>query len=368
MTPLLFNRRPFPVLLAHWAAWIIIYSLSYLPTALNAPRINWTLFYQQYLGLSSVNFFLFYVVAFYLLRGLGMQKTRWIWLAISCIVLVILFTYLKFRLYTYFTGQALYNNINAPEFLKQRWHKETTKPLGIFSYHFRSYFQANLFYSFSIVVVAIAYRSVIAWYLQEKSRRELENQKLKAELAFLESQINPHFLFNALNNIYALSVQENSKLTGNSLLKLSDLLRYMLYEKEEAGDLVPLDKEILHINNYIDLEKIRHRGPIHIDFSIQGEINGKMVVPLLIFPLIENACKHGILTDAKSPVTILLNVTEDRLEFSLANYCNNYQKDKAGGIGVQNVKKRLELIYGAQHSFQEIKTGNRYTVNLNIPL
>jgi LytS/YehU family sensor histidine kinase len=225
-----------------------------------------------------------------------------------------------------------------------------------------------MFYSFSVIIIAIAYRSVIAWQLQEKKRRDLENQKLKAELAFLESQVNPHFLFNALNNIYSLSVLENSKLTGQSLLKLSDLLRYMLYEKEEAGDLVPLDKEVQHINNYIDLEKIRHRGPIYIDFSIEGDIQGKMVVPLLIFPLIENACKHGILTDAKNPVTILLKVTGERLQFTLANYCNNYQKDKASGIGIRNVKKRLELIYGTKHTFEETKTDNRYTVNLNLPL
>jgi len=368
LTPLIFTRRPFPVLLAHWAAWIIIYSLSYLPTALNAASINWTGFYRQYLVLGTINFILFYLVALYLMRRMGIQKTKWIWLSISCIALIVLFTYGKFRITTYWLEQALHNNIPAPAFLKKRWLKETTEPLGLFSYRFRSYFQTNIINSFSIVVIAIAYRSIIAWYLEGKNRRELENQKLKAELAFLESQVNPHFLFNALNNIYSLSVLENSKLTGNSLLKLSDLLRYMLYEKEEAGDLVPLDKEIMHINNYIDLEKIRHRGPIYIDFSIEGDIAGKMVVPLLIFPLIENACKHGILTDAKNPVTILLKVTESRLEFSLANLCNNYEKDKAGGIGVQNVKKRLELIYGAQHTFLETKTDNRYTVNLNIPL
>ena len=350
-----FAKRPLLTFLIHWAAWILLYSFTYLPVAFNASKLNWEFFTHNYIVIGSVNFLLFYLVAFRLLPQVGIKKRRWIWLTIICLLLVIVFTFLKFRLELYRTEQALANmNLTKyPAFLKARWQKTVQAPAGLFSYAFRSFMQSNILFSFSIVFIAFSDRLLIAWVIQEKNRVLLENQKLKAELAFLEMQINPHFLFNALNNIYSLSVLENSKLTGNSLLKLSDLLRYMLYEKADNGNMILLDKEVRHINNYIDLEKMRHLETIYIHFAIEGDLGGKKIAPLLLFPLIENACKHGVLTDVKNPVIILLKVTSEHLEFSLTNKCNNYKKDKAGGIGIQNVKKRLELIYGDRHSFEE---------------
>ena len=156
---------------------------------------------------------------------------------------------------------------------------------GFFSYRFRTYFQTNILTNVSIVIVAFAYRLLLIWFQQEKIRTKLENQKLQAELSFLKMQVNPHFLFNALNNIYSLAVIEDSKRTGVSILKLSELMRYMLYEKEDSESKVSLDREIRHINSYIDLVKLRHLDDIHINFSIEGDINGKRIAPLLLFPL-----------------------------------------------------------------------------------
>ncbi|MBO9204708.1 MULTISPECIES: sensor histidine kinase [Niastella] len=368
MTPPLFSRRPLPVLLAHWVTWILLYALTYLPVLLNASKINWTVFAHDYLVMSSINFILFYLVAFFLIDRIGIQKLRWLWLSIICLGLVVLFTYGKFWLTNYWTEQALQNTSQLPAFFRQRWLKETQSPLGLFSYRFRIYFQTNFYYTFSIVIVAIAYRSALAWYLQEKNRRELENQKLRAELSYLQMQVNPHFLFNALNNIYSLSVIENSKLTGGSILKLSDLLRYMLYEKADEHNKVPLEKEIRHINSYIDLEKMRHFERIYFNFSIEGEIRNKQIAPLLLFPLVENAFKHGVLNDPGNPVTLRLNVTDQQLHFCLENFKNNHLKDKVGGIGVPNVKKRLSLIYGNQFTFSETQNGETYKVKIQLPL
>jgi LytS/YehU family sensor histidine kinase len=181
-------------------------------------------------------------------------------------------------------------------------------------------------------------------------------------------QVNPHFLFNALNNIYSLAVIEDSKMTGNSILKLSDLLRYMLYEKEDTESKVSLDREIDHINSYIDLEKLRHLGQMYVNFSIEGDVNGKRIVPLLLFPLLENAFKHGILTEKDKPVSIDLKITDRHLEFAISNFKNNYQKDTVGGIGLQNVKKRLDLIYGEAYKFDIDQGEDRFTVNLLLPL
>jgi LytS/YehU family sensor histidine kinase len=181
-------------------------------------------------------------------------------------------------------------------------------------------------------------------------------------------QVNPHFLFNALNNIYSLAIIEDSKRTGGSILKLSELMRYMLYEKEDKEGKVSLDKEIRYINSYIDLIKLRHLDDIHINFSIEGDINGKLIAPLLMFPLIENAFKHGVLTEKEKPVNIDLKITDQQMKFSISNFNNSYQKDDVGGIGLQNVKKRLDLIYGEKYKLDINKTEDRFNVNLLLPL
>jgi LytS/YehU family sensor histidine kinase len=282
-------------------------------------------------------------------------------------MLAVLFSYLKFRLEIYHTNILLQRTQkNLPAYLQNR--KPITESLSFFSYRFRSYFQNNIYYTLSIVFIAFAYRLLLAWYLQDKIRKDLENQKLQAELSYLKMQVNPHFLFNALNNIYSLSVMENSKKTGESIMKLSELMRYVLYEKEDAQNKVSLDKEIKHINSFIDLEKLRHEGDTYINFSIEGTPNGKRVAPLLLFPLIENAFKHGILTDASKPVNIELKISNNTLDFSLQNFKNSYFKDEAGGIGIQNVNRRLELLYGKNYTLNVKESPDKFFVDLQLPL
>jgi len=279
------------------------------------------------------------------------------------LMLAILVTYLRFRLQMAWAEYAMD---------KGGWNKFSRKPLNdsysFFSYRFRTYFQTNILTIISIVILAFAYRLLLIWFQQEKIRSELENQKLRAELSFLKMQVNPHFLFNALNNIYSLSVIENTKRTSNSILKLSELMRYMLYEKEDTENKVSLDKEIHHINSYIDLEKLRHQDDIYVNFSIEGDTNGKRVPPLLLFPLVENAFKHGVLSEKEKPLTIELKISEHRLNFLIDNYNNHYQKDKVGGIGVPNVKKRLDLLYANKYTLDIDHTKERYILNLNLPL
>jgi len=289
---------------------------------------------------------------------------RWFWIVATSLVLAIIFTYLRFRLQASYTEHLFNKNPMLNKFPR----RASTDSLSFFSYRFRTYFQSNILTTVSVVVVAFAYRLLLLWFQQEKVRKELENQKLQAELSFLKMQVNPHFLFNALNNIYSLSVMEKSTKTGQSVMKLSELMRYVLYEKEDSENRVSLEKEIRHINSYIDLEKLRHPGDVYINFSIEGEINGKRIVPLLLFPLIENACKHGILTDARKPVDINLKVTDHQLNFSIENSINSYQKDEVGGIGLPNVYKRLDLLYGKRYTLEVSKAPDRFIVNLQLPL
>jgi len=246
--------------------------------------------------------------------------------------------------------------------------KASTDSLGFFSYRFRTYFQIHILTNVSIVVVAFAYRLLFLWFQQEKIRKELENQKLQAELSFLKLQVNPHFLFNALNNIYSLAVMEKSKRTGDSIMKLSDLIRYMLYEKEDEENKVSLDTEIRHINSFIDLQKLRYTEDIYIEFSIEGETTGKKIPPLLLFPLIENSCKHGIVNNPEKAVSIQIKVTDHLFDFLIHNFKNDYQKDETGGIGLENVRKRLALLFPNRHTLDIKETSREFSVELHLPL
>lgn len=359
-----FRKSGLFVFLVHWLAWLALHFIAFLPTLVNSQIRDWENFAFTHILLVTINFLLFYVVAFYIIPRMATLQRKWFWLVAVSMLLAILVTYLKFRLQTSYTDYLL----NKNPMLNKFPHKPSTEPLGFFSYRFRTYFQTNILTNVSVAVVAFAYRLLLLWFQQEKIRKELENQKLQAELSFLKMQVNPHFLFNALNNIYSLAVMEKSKKTGDSIMKLSELMRYVLYEKEDAENKVSLVKEIRHINSYIDLEKLRHPGDIYINFSIEGEVGDKRVAPLLLFPLIENACKHGILTDPQKPVTIQLKVVDHSVDFCIENFINSYQKDKIGGIGIQNVQKRLGLLYGKTCKLDIKQTNEKFVANLHLPL
>ena len=357
-----FKRNRFLVFLIHWMAWLVLHFIVFLPTLVNMTKIAWDSFLYTHFLLVTTNFLLFYIVAFYIMPYLANFRKKWLLVVIASLILAIIFTYLRFRLEAYRNEQLMSSWLNKFP------RNVVPESLGFFSYRFRTYFQTHILTNVSIIVIAFAYRLLMIWFQQEKIRAELENQKLQAELSFLKMQVNPHFLFNALNNIYSLAVIEDSKKTGTSILKLSELMRYMLYEKEDTESKVSLDKEIQHINSYIDLEKLRHLGDIYVNFSIEGDINGKRIAPLLIFPLIENAFKHGVLTEKDKPVNVDLKITGQQLKFSITNHNNGYEKDIVGGIGLQNVKKRLDLIYGGRYKLDINKSEDRFTVDLLLPL
>jgi len=364
LLPPFFKGNPLFIFLVHWLAWLLLHFITFFPTLVNMKIVAWDTFLFTHIVLVSINLILFYIVAFYIMPSKATLAKTWFWVLIVSLLLAIVFTFAKFRLEMYWSQ---YKWDTDP--LLSRWSRRPSfEGLGPFSYRFRTYFQTNILINVSIVIFAFTYRLLLGWSRQQKISRELRNEKLQAELSFLKMQVNPHFLFNALNNIYSLAVLENSRRTGNSILKLSELMRYMLYEKEDANNRVSLDKEIRHLNSYIDLEKLRHQEDIYINFSIEGETQGKTMAPLLLFPLIENACKHGLLNDPEKPVEIQLKVDDHHLNFSISNFNNDYLKDRAGGIGIPNVQKRLDLLYGTNYSVDINKTDERFYVNLRLPL
>ncbi len=207
---------------------------------------------------------------------------------------------------------------------------------------FWSYYLSTFFTSLIFVFLSTVLKFTLDWFLNERIQRDLENQRLSAELAFLKSQINPHFLFNSLNTIYSLAYQKSAT-TPDAILKLSEIMRYMLYECNDNK--VDLAKELQYLQNYIDLQKIRFGSKGNVDFEVTGTVDGQQIVPLLLISFIENAFKHGVASDPESPILIRIEVYPERLLFKTENKKHQYNKDPEGGIGLINVKRRLNLLY-----------------------
>jgi len=206
---------------------------------------------------------------------------------------------------------------------------------------------------------------IIAWYLTQKQKAELINQNQASELALLRSQINPHFLFNTLNNIYSL-VYKKSDNAPEAVMKLSSIMRYMLYDAIE--DKVLLEKEIEYLKSFIELQELRLMNKNFVSFDIHGQLEGRTIAPMILMPFIENAFKHGS-KQVKSPGIIVdLTINQQTIIFSVSNYLskNNSEKDEAGGIGIHNINRRLELIYPGKHRLEIKKTEDMFFIKLEI--
>ena len=201
-----------------------------------------------------------------------------------------------------------------------------------------------------------------SWYQLQR----VEKEKLSIELNSLKSQVNPHFLFNSLNSIYSLSLAKSDK-TADTVLELSNLLRYMLYEVSE--DKVELAKELEMLENYIELQKLRSDQSTKISFNVIGDPSQHKIAPLLFFPLVENSFKHGVkgVSDAAF-VDISLNL-ENAVSFTIKNNkgkIDDMEAGKYGGIGLENVRRRLALIYEGKHEFEVNESEVEFEVKLTI--
>ncbi len=223
---------------------------------------------------------------------------------------------------------------------------------------------------FSVVFI-VTYVSMLRflkdWFELEAKRKEIENEKLVTELRFLKEQINPHFLFNTLNNLYYL-VHTNSPNTKNVIEKLSQMMRYMIYEAN--NELVPVSKEIEYIRNYIDLEKLRLEDDFPIEFTIKGEYSNLRIVPLIFITFLENAFKHGSANNGSSSwVKVSFEFKDNHCTYIVINSKNEKESVKGkSGIGLKNTMRRLNLSYENAHELTIEEDDNNYKVKLNIEL
>lgn len=222
----------------------------------------------------------------------------------------------------------------------------------------------NSFGNLPILTLTLVLKLMRDSSTHEKKLREIEKEKFTSEMGLLKAQINPHFFFNTLNSLYALTLPVSKK-ASDVVVQLSDLMRYMLYEASATE--VSLKDEITHLENYIAIENMRFTDRLDLSFQYSGDMEGKMISPLLILPFIENAFKHGI-GDSSGWITIDLQVIKNQLFLKVENSCPPIVYQKNGGLGLNNVKRRLDLIYPGQHTLNIELTHETFAVELKINL
>lgn len=224
--------------------------------------------------------------------------------------------------------------------------------------------------SMVFLIISTSGKIIVDWFKQQQTMKDLETQNMQSELKFLKTQINPHFLFNTLNSLYALTLKKSDQ-APEIVIKLSEMMRYMLYECNERR--VPLEKEINYIQNYLDLEALRQSNLVDIDFKVIGKTSNQKIAPLVFIPFLENSFKHGVnhqLSDAY--VYVKLELNENKLDFKIENSKSTGMPailpKPQGGIGLINVRRRLELIYPDSYSIDIDDQPQAYTVHLSLNL
>jgi len=220
---------------------------------------------------------------------------------------------------------------------------------------------------YGVLILAAAIKLLKYSYESQQKAKQLSTEKLEAELNYLKSQIHPHFLFNTLNNLYALTLKKSDQ-APDMVMKLSELLDYMIYQSN--ADRVSLEQEIHMLRNYISLEQMRYGDDLEIRFEVSGDPDGKEIAPLLILPFVENSFKHGISKQAAhSWIRIAMDISETGMSLSIENSKPVYLQHKCGdhhGIGLENVRKRLELMYPESHELHIDDRPESYRVNFEL--
>ena len=235
-----------------------------------------------------------------------------------------------------------------------------------------SVYQAMLSYLLPILLVSFVFAYATYLWESKKQRRILEAQKLiletqisQANFNFLKAQINPHFLHNTLNFLYAKSLPFSAELS-EGILTLSDIMRYALSQGNQKDGKAPLKDEIEHVNNVIKISQLRYSNQLKVNFDVTGSVEDAKIIPFVLITLVENAFKHGDLKNQEHPIDIKLDVKGTKLFFTCRNKKKTGPKQLSTGIGLDNIKKRLELAYGDKYRFNVKDEAEFYTTELII--
>ncbi len=359
------NNKKIVTFIAHTAAWICFFTLPYL---VFFPRLrDFSMSNHQLASIICNNIFLviFYYLNTIVLIPKFLAKEKWLWYVLSIVACLLIFLYTPKEIATLIAEPEGFNPQNR-EFIRNPAYTGKKHFHGMMMRGNRPGADPYSTVLFLLVFTMGTSISVIQrWLRTEQTRKEMENEKLNTELSFLKSQVNPHFFFNTLNNIYSLAVVRSEQ-TAPAVMKLSAIMRYILTETQH--DLVPLSNEVEFIHNFIDLQKVRLTDKVSLNFTTEGSISDLLIAPLLFIPFVENAFKYGVSTKEASNINIEIKTVANTVVFTATNYIvpseNNLMENT--GIGINNVKRRLELMYPGKHQLSTAQKDNYYTVHLEI--
>ncbi|OFX79871.1 MAG: hypothetical protein A2X12_07750 [Bacteroidetes bacterium GWE2_29_8] len=367
----------------HVFIWGLLFSINYL--FIDDFRIKIDMYFQIKTWL--IYLFVFYVNYLFLIPYILFKKKVLIYVIASFLLVIGSYLIKDNITRTYFQKQLNQNElefqIGKHEFdhsrppLPQGYEdKKWNKPDSKFDHQFGSHppkkpkFDMMLFgiYGISLIyTISLLLSFIQKWKRDEKRNAEIEKENISSELTFLKQQINPHFLFNSINSIYSLSITK-SDLTADAILKLSSILRYMLYETQSQYQ--NLSEEIMIISDYIELQKLRLTDKVQVTFDIIGNTEKYKLEPYILIPLIENAFKHGADNINNSFIEIIIQIKEELLIFTVRNkIVTKINSDKKNsGIGLKNIKRRLELLYENEHSLEIKETKDIFYLQLQLKL
>ena len=370
------------ITIAHLATWICFFLLPYIffPQSKDIP---FDISKYIIILLIIINLFLlgFYYLNKLILIPLLLFKRKWLLYLLCVIACFVAFFYVPKEVAHWITG-------NDEETIRQeiaqqhRAEREKAKLLPADSSkqsainHRPPIYKRNSDFryfpgSYAVFILVFAVGTCLSvmteWKKTEDHKEQIEREKINTELSFLKSQINPHFFFNTLNNIYSLAITGSAQ-TANAVMKLSSIMRYVLTDTQNNS--VSLQSEVDFIKNYIELQQVRLTDKVKVDFITEGDLENKQIAPLLFIPFIENAFKYGISTKDASAIEIKLFAKTKSVSFSVINRivkAENAIKDTTG-IGINNVKRRLELLYPQKHKLEVAENNNQFIVHLDIDL
>jgi hypothetical protein len=352
LRPAASTNKIFIQVIIHVAAWgcFLMLPLILFPRPKEPGLLSEQVFNLYYVVMNVFYISFYYFNSGFLIPRL-LEKKKYIEYTIIIILLLIFFGMLP-RLYQHVAGDIL----KIQSAIRQNRPRNTRPP--ILSPGAISIFLLVFIFSTGMNIVN-------QWLRSERRSKQIENEKLNAELSFLKAQINPHFLFNTLNNIYALA-EDRSEQTAPAVMKLSSIMRYVL--TEARNDLVSLDKEIQFISDYIELQKMRSSNKTLVSFVVKGDTAGRQVSPLIFLPFVENAFKYGISAREISPIEILLEVNDQFIQFKARNikHINTSVRIDNTGIGIQNTRRRLELLFPNRYTLDIADERLSYMVNLKL--
>jgi len=340
-------NHPFLRIIQHLTFWVLsfILFLQLFKTGNKPEKVDYV-----YTALFQVTLLpAVYINLELLLPKWGKRKTILFYI-VSLAIIIVLFSWINYKFFAEWSVNLLPN------------------------YFFISYFTFKeiIFFFTSYIIITSLLKLSKSWFWVselEKALLEKEKQKTEVELKALKAQINPHFFFNTLNNIYSMALDKDERLPA-TILQLSDLMRYFLYESKD--NFIPLEKELAVVNNYIALQKIRSDGQLNIDVNSSGQIDGQKIAPLLLITFLENAFKHGAKGNTeRSFIRINTEIEKNHLNFSVENnkgLVDEIKTGERGGLGLENIKRQLQLLYPGKHHLTIKNAKDSFAVHLQLDL